>query len=203
MLSYAFFYFVGQNVAWLVSTWYISLLVLAIIPLIVVIADSTYVWHACTVFIGWAPVAFVPEYVLKIAHATFNGHVTSQMLPIVVTCECLIFVAVTILINANDSSPVFWMILLGVHVGYVWTIWYMNNYTKQIVSPVHARSYYFTYMLVLIVNDVYFLIISLIVHGHALNFMSVFIAAILTGVPLLFANHSALQDFIHKTVEQE
>lgn len=203
MLSYAFFYFVGQNVAWLVSTWYISLLALAIIPLIVTIADSTYTLHACAVFFGWAPVAFVPEYVLKISHATFNGHVTSQMLPILVTCECLIFIAITILINTNDSSPIVWMILLGAHVAYAWMIWYMNNYTKQIVNQDHSRSYYFTYVMVLVLNDIYFLIISLIVHGHALNFMSVFIAAILTSVPLLFANHAVLQDFISKTVDQE
>ena len=198
MLSYAFFYFIGQNVAWLLSSWLISLLVCVAAPISVFIFDSKYVAQALTVFVGWASVVMVPEFVLKVGHVTFDNDIKNQLLPLLAVFDSLVFVVITIVINVNDSAPAVWIILLGAHVLYVWGIWHINFFAKRICEPAHARSYFATYLLILIANDMYFLIISLIVHGHALNFISVLVAGCLTAVPLLFASHDIFQAWITK-----
>lgn len=198
MLSYAFFYFVGQNIAWLLSSWTISLLVCVVAPISVFIFDSKYVAQALTVFVGWASVVVVPEFVLKVGHVTFDVDIKNQLLPLLAVFDALVFVVITIIINVNDSSPAVWIILLGAHVLYVWGIWHINFFAKRIQEPHHIRSYFATYLLILIVNDMYFLVISLIIHGHALNFIAVLVAGCLTAIPLLFASHNTFQSWIAK-----
>jgi len=198
MLSYAFFYFVGQNVAWLLSSWLVSLLICAVAPVAVFIFDSKYAFNAITVFVGWASVVVIPEFVLKIGHVTFDSDIKNQLLPLLAVFDALVFVVITIIINVNDSSPAVWTVLLGAHVLYVWGIWHVNFFAKRIREPSHARSYFATYLLILIINDLYFLVISLIIHGHPLNFIAVFVAGCLTAIPLLFASHDTFQTWIAK-----
>lgn len=187
MLSYAFFYFVGQNITWLFSSWLVSLLVCATFPIVVMIVDGSAAVRATTVFIGWASVFFIPEFVLKIEHVTFHGDIKHQLTLLMAAFDMLIFVGISFAINVNDSSLVIWTMLLGAHVFYVWGIWYFNFYAKRVQDH---HTFFATYMLVLIANDIYFLLVSLIVHGHPLNFTSVLIAGLLTAVPLLFLSRN-------------
>lgn len=187
MLSYAFGYYIGQNIAWLFSSWVISMLVCAVLPAIIFIADSHNGVRALTVFVGWASVAFISEFVLKIGHSTFDGDTKNQLLPLVATLDAFVFLLITFITNVNDASPVIWIILLGTHVIYVWGIWHFNNYAKRVHDH---RTYFSTYIFVLVANDVFFFIIALIVHGHPLNFIAVLIAGALTAAGLLLSTRS-------------
>lgn len=187
MISFAFGYFVGQNIAWLLSSWVISLLVCAVVPATVFIFDSDAAPRTFTAFLGWASVVVVPEFVLQIGHSTFDGDSKNQLLPLLAVFDALVFVVITIVVNVNDASPVIWVVLLAAHVVYVWGIWHVNHYAKRVHDH---HKYFFPYMLVLICNDVYFLIVALIIHGHPLNFISVLIASLLTAVPLLLTSRS-------------
>lgn len=187
MLSFAFGYYIGQNVAWLLSSWVVSLLVCAVLPAVAFIIDSSTAARTFTVFVGWASVAAVPEYVLKTGHATFDGDVKNQLLPMLAVFDALVFIFISAATNVNDASPVIWLFLLWVHALYVWGIRHINHYVRRVHDD---RGYFYTYMLVLICNDLFFFIVSLIVHGHPLNFISVLIAGALTGVPLLLASRN-------------
>lgn len=194
MVSYAFGYFVGQNLAWLLSSWVISLLACAVVPAMIFIFDQSSASRALTTFLGWASVVVVPEFVLQIGHSTFDGDTKNQLLPLLAVFDALIFLAITIVTNVNDSSPVIWVILLAAHVLYVWGIWHVNHYAKRVHDH---HKYFFAYMFVLIFNDVYFLIVALIGHGHPLNFISVAIASVLTAVPLvLFSRNDAVMQWV-------
>lgn len=183
MLSYAFFYFVGQNITWLFSSWLVSLLVCAAFPIATLAVNGSSAVVATAVFIGWASVFFIPEFVLKIEHVTFHGDIKHQLTPLMAVFDMLVFVGISTVINVNDSSLAVWTILLGVHVFYVWGIWYFNFYAKRVQDH---HIFFAVYMLLLIANDVYFLLVSLILHGHPLNFTSVLIAGLLSGLALLF-----------------
>ncbi len=187
MISYVFGYLIGQNIAWLLSSWVISLLVCAVVPSTVFIFDSDSAPRTLTAFLGWASVVVVPEFVLQIGHATFDGDTKNQLLPLLAVFDALVFVVITIVVNVNDSSPIVWVILLAAHVVYVWGIQYVNHYAKRVRDH---HKYFFPYMLVLIFNDVFFLIVALVVHGHPLNFISVLIASALTAVPLFLSSRN-------------
>lgn len=183
MLSFAFFYFVGQNIAWLLSSWMVSGLVCTIIPVVVLLMGVDHGSNSLTVFVGWASVVVVPEFIFKIEHSTFDGDIKNQLLPILAVFDALIFVALTIIVNMNDSAPAVWIFLLAAHALYVNAIWHINNYAKRVHTP---YRYFATYMGVLLANDIFFLIVSLIIHGHPLNFISVLIAGVLTTLQLVF-----------------
>lgn len=195
MLSQAFFYFVGQNITWLLSSWIKSLCLCVFIGLIVLCVDLNYIGHALTALVGWASVVVVPEFILKITHMTFEAHIKYQLLPLVLVIDAFVFVALTIIVNVNDSSPAVWVLLMAAHVGYVWAIWHVNNFSRRVQD---VRLYFATYLLTLLANDAYFLIIALVVHGHPLNFISVVIAGVLTAVPLFFASSEAFAQWVEK-----
>lgn len=195
MLSQAFFYFVGQNITWLLSSWVKSLSVCAVICVVVLLVNLDYAAHGLTTLVGWASVVVVPEFILKITHVTFDTHIKYQLLPILVLLDVFIFVCITIVVNVNDSSPAVWILLMAAHFAYVWIIWHVNNFSKRVQD---VRIYFATYLLTLVANDAYFLIVALIVHGHPLNFISVAIAGVLTAVPLLFASSEAFAQWVEK-----
>lgn len=195
MFSQTFLYFIGQNIAWLLSSWIKSLAVCAFLFLITICVSTNYITQALTVFVGWASVVVVPEFILKITHVTFDDHIKHQLLPLLVLIDALVFALFTTVVNANDASPVIWVILIPAHVLYAWLIYQANALAKRVQD---FRIYFATYALVLVANDMFFLIVSLIIHGHPLNFISVVIAGVLTGIPLLFASSTVFTQWVEK-----
>lgn len=195
MLSRAFFYFVGQNITWLLSSWQKSLLVCSLVCAAVLLVSVNYYEQALTALVGWASVVVVPEFILKVTHVTFDAHIKHQMLPMLVALDAIIFIVITIIVNVNDASPIVWVLLMAAHVGYVWIMWHVNIFAKRVHD---VRIYFATYLLTLLANDTYFLIVALIIHGHPLNFIAVAIAAVLTAIPLMFASSDAFAQWIDK-----
>jgi hypothetical protein len=195
MFSQTFLYFIGQNIAWLLSSWIKSLVVCALLFLVTICVSTDYTTQALTVFVGWASVVVVPEFILKVTHMTFDDHIKHQLLPLLVLVDALVFALFTTVVNANDASPVIWVILIPAHVLYAWLIYQANALAKRVQD---FRIYFATYALVLVANDMFFLIVSLIIHGHPLNFISVVIAGVLTGIPLLFASSTVFTQWVEK-----
>ncbi len=181
-MTYAYFYLVGQNIAYLSTTWKISVPVTIVIGLIAAFSTSFADLSIIGLFWGWLSVFYVVETKIQVDTTLFHffKDPSSHFQGLILALEIIGFIAMSLALLVDDGSVWIWMLIIIAHGVYVCVLFTVNKASKKIERQQDAMRYYFIYLMILVFADSYFVILSMIVHDRRQNLVGIIVLTILS-----------------------
>lgn len=198
-MTYAYFYLVGQNIAYLSTTWKVTLPLICLIGLIAAVASGFTDPSICGLVWGWLSVAYIVENNVQVDTTLyhFNRNPAMHFQGLVLAIEIILFTMMSLALLVDDGSVWIWMLIIFAHLIYVMLLFAVNKASKKIEKHVDALRYYFIYFMVLGFTDCFFIVLSMIVHDRRQNLIGIVIATLLSQAAIyVLRNYDVNKFFI-------
>lgn len=167
MTHAAYFYLVGQATAYLFANWLLSLGVVFIIFIAELIAknrhiiDTVYWVDSGNGLWGWLSVFYVSEFILMVPPVDFFQKAKNFNTAVNVTTQVLIFAGVlSIFLLIVTPEPYLYGVHIFVHAIGIFILSHMSFLVSRIPSRDQIVRFYFIWAVIVIVNDLVFMIFS-------------------------------------------
>ena len=189
-MTYAYFYLLGQNIAYLTTTWKVSAPIILLVAAIAAIASGFTDVTILGLFFGWASVAYIVEKKVQVDTRLlhFNQDPTTHFHGLVLAMEIIFFAVCSLILLVDDGSVVLWLLIMLAHALYVFVVFFVNKASKKIDQHRDAVKFFFVYFMILAFTDSWFVILSMIVHDRRQNIIGIVVVTLLSQLAIYFLN---------------
>ena len=194
-MTFTYYFLVGQAIAYLGVSWKITFVITGCIFFIIELFHSIRALQPVMLFPGWISGFYLSEFIVQSITTTFTFTVPTQTLILAYAAEVLVFSMISVLILPNDSHPVFWAVLLIVHLFYVFVLSKVNLVFNRIKhNEANIINFFNAYMILLIITDVTFTICSIIQYHADISWQIVLIST-----PIITVISFFVYEYLKKT----
>ena len=181
-MTYAYYYLLGQNIAYYGNTLVISGPALIAVGIIAALATGFSDITITGLILGMLSVVYLTEKKMnrETAIFQFTKDPSAHFHGIVLGLEIILFASLSLMLLVDDGSVTLWLLSILAHGLYIMVTFFTNKASKRIPGYRDAFRFFFVYTFILMFTDAYFLVISLIVHDRRQNIVSIFIVTVLT-----------------------
>lgn len=192
-MSNGFFYIVGQGVGYITSSWAVSLAINLLVVVAALLTGNETVFSVLSIFLGWASIVLIPEWLLGISSIVFSKKASTQLLILVYTIEVSTYVLISLLIFVDDSNPFLWLFLAVAHLAYIVGMETINQYSNRIshTQLTHLTWQYYIVFAVVTVGTDLLMGVVVAISDRPITIWTVTISAFVTLIisALVLLNH--------------